>query len=175
MVFCTDDYVEIAWRAPLRPGCPLCLNPDALPIAGSGLDTNLERLGALHRTLPVTHRAGRNVLARTMAARAGDVELLASARLLDGSFAFALRTHPRLFDIAIAIAIAACIAASDVQPNYPAADGRPERHVNLVFEIIARLRPFLGCGAASAKNVGEDIAETPRFRTPSPAPPAFVH
>src|SRR6185312_12829202 len=70
-----------------------------------------------------------------MTARAGHVELHAVGALLDGALAFALRTHARLLDHSIAVAIRAGVLARDVQAHAAAASrrsplaARPFEHV----------------------------------------------
>ena len=60
-----------------------------------------------------------------------------------------------------AVAIAADVAARDVQPHDAAADRRPERNVDLIFEVgslapgLLRIRPR----HPSAENAGENVAE----------------
>src|SRR5208337_3364694 len=154
-----DDHIEIADATSAQPGIAFTRDPNALPVAGSGLDANLQRIGALDAAFAMTDRAGRNIFARPMAARASDIEFHPPAGLLNRPFAVALRTYPRSFDISIAVAVSANIAARDIELHHPAANRRPERHVDLVLEIASRLRSLLGSltASASSKNAGKNI------------------
>src|ERR1700752_5243407 len=98
MVLRPDNHVQIARRAAVHPGVALPGNPDALPVASSGLDPHLERLRAFHRSFPMTRRARRNILPRSVAARTLHVDLHAPAGLLDRPFAMALRAGSWRFD-----------------------------------------------------------------------------
>src|SRR5207253_11359088 len=174
MVTGADNDVEVSWWAAAQPGVALPGDANALSIAQAGLDSHFKRLGALDCPFAMADRAGGNVFSGAVAARASHVELHASTGLLDCPLAFALRTYARRLDVAIPVTIAADIAAGEVQAHDASADRRPERYVHLVFEICARLRAFLRCGAAaSAENSGEDVAEPPRASTSSPAPGSF--
>src|SRR6266849_6771269 len=106
-------------------------------------------------------RAGRNILARTMTARTGDVELHPATGLFDRSLAMALRTLSRSLDVSIAVAVPADIAPGDIQLHHPAADRGPERHVDLVLKITARFRALVDrlTASAASEKAGEDIAE----------------
>src|SRR5271169_4773016 len=110
-----------------------------------------------------------------MAARTGNVKLHPATRLLDRSLAMTLRTLSRSFNVAIAVAVSADIAPRDIQLHHPAADCRPEWHVDLILKIAARFGAFVDGLAASAasKNAGENIAEAARpAARPRPLPPA---
>ena len=101
-----------------------------------------------------------------MTARAGDIELHAtasSARLLDRPFAVTLRTLPRPLGVSIAMAVSTNVAPSNIELHHPAADRRPERHVDLVFKIAARLRTLIGhlAAAAASEDAGKNILEPP--------------
>src|SRR5207247_6643311 len=133
-------------------------------------------LGALDGPFAMADRAGGNVFSGAVAARASHVALHASTGLLDCPLAFALRTYARRLDVAIPVTIAADIAAGEVQAHDASADRRPERYVHLVFEICPRLRAFLrGGAAASDENYGEEVGETSRASTSSPAAIFLVH
>src|SRR6185437_5913097 len=157
-----NAHVQIAGLAPACARISLPRDPDPLSVTRAGLDANFERLGATYHAFAVAHRTNRNILASSAASRTRYVELHAVGALLDRPFTVALRANTRLLDVAAAMAIAADILARDVQPHHSAADRRPERHVHLVFEIAARLRPLLRRSSAStaAKHAGEDVAET---------------
>src|SRR5437016_10083208 len=174
MVTGADNDVEVSGWAAVQPGIAFTRNSNALSIAGAGLDSHFKRLGALDCPFAMADRAGGNVFSGAVAARASHVELHASTGLLDCPLAFALRTYALRLDVAIPVTIAADIAAGEVQAHDASADRRPERYVHLVFEICPRLRAFLrGGAAASAENSGEDVAETSRASTSSPAPSSF--
>src|SRR6266852_2268010 len=168
-----NDDIEIAGPTPAQPGVALPRDPNALPIAGSGLDADLQWSGTLDAAFAMADRAGGNILARRMASRAGNVELHPAARLFDCPLAMTLRAFPRSFDKSIPVAVSADIAPRDIQLHHPATDRRPERHVDLVLKIAARLRPFVDGLAAPAatENAGEDIAEpaAPAARSLTPA------
>src|SRR2546427_1284883 len=174
MVTGADNDIEVSGWAAVQPGIALTRNSNALSIAGACLDSHFKGLGALDCPFAMADRAGGNVFSGAVAARASHVELHASTGLFDRPLALTLRTYARGFDIAISVTIAADIAAGEIQPHDASADRRPERHVHLVFEVGTRLRAFLrGGAAASAENSGEDVAETSRASTSSPAPSSF--
>ena len=108
----------------------------------------------------MTDIAGRDVVARAITARTGDVELHASAGLLDRSLALAFRTDAGRFDIALARTVGANIAASDIEAHYTATDSSPKGHVHLIFKIVARFRTFLRRRTTAAKHAGKNVAET---------------
>ena len=130
---------KIASRAAVRPGVAFAGQPNALAIARSRLDAHFQRFGAAHRAFAVADGAGRNILARAVAARTRHVELHASAGLRDLSGAVALRAFSRRFDVTLPVAIRTNVVPGDVQPHHAAADRRPERNIDLIFEIGARL------------------------------------
>src|SRR5207244_6034568 len=174
MVTGADNDIEVSGWAAVQPGIALTRNSNALSIAGACLDSHFKGLGALDCPFAMADRAGGNVLSGAVAARASHVELHASTGLFDRPLALTLRTYARGFDIAISVTIAADIAAGEIQPHDASADRRPERHGYLVFEVGSRLSAFLRGGAvASAENSGEDVAETSRASTSSPAPSSF--
>src|SRR5882724_11098476 len=109
----------------------------------------------------MTHRTARNILARPMAARAGDVELHTPARLFDRSLTVTLRTLSRSFNESIAVTVSANIAPCDVEFHHSAANRCPERDVDLIFKIAARLWAFVDrlATAAARKNARENIAK----------------
>src|ERR1019366_5907832 len=156
-----DDDVEVADPASPQAGIAFARDANALPVAGSALKADLERIGALDPAFAVADGAGRNVLPRPMASGTGDVELHPSARLLDRALAVALRTLPRSFDEAIAVAVSADIAPGNVELHHTATDRRPEGHVDLVLKVATRLRACLGgfTATAATENAGENIAE----------------
>src|ERR1019366_1297650 len=156
-----DDDVEVADPASPQAGIAFARDANALPVAGSALNADLQRIGALDAAFAVARRAGRNVLARPMASGTGDVELHPAARLLDRPLAMTLKTLPRRLDEAIAAAVPADIAPGDIELHHAAANRRPEGHVDLVLQIAARLRAGLGCLAtpAATEDAGENIAE----------------
>src|SRR5947208_8805902 len=162
MSFSPNNDVQIARRPSMRPRITLARDTNTLPIACPRLYANFERLSARDHALSVAHRARRNILTRAMAPWAGHVELHPSAGLLDRAFAFALRTHTRLLNNTVAVAVRAYILARDVKPHDAAANRRPEWNVDLILEIATRLRAFLRnrAPAPAAEHTGEDVAES---------------
>ena len=157
----SNDDVEIAGRAAVGTGVAFAGETDALTVAGSGLDANFERLGLRHRAFAVAGGAGRQILAGTMAAGTLDVELHPSAGLRDLSGAVAFGTLSGSLEKALTVAIRADIVARDVQAHHAAADRRPERNVDLIFQIGSGLRALFGCSGtvASPEDPEEDVAE----------------
>src|SRR5260370_26321914 len=152
-----DDHVEIADRAAPQPGIAFSRNPNALPVPGSGLDADLQRSRAPDAPFAVADRSGRNILTRTMAPRAGHIELHPSAGLSSRPLAMTLRTLSRSFDRPVAVAIPADITPGDIQLHHSAADRRPERHVDLVLEIAARFPTVVDrLTASAAREMGGD-------------------
>ena len=97
-----------------------------------------------------------------MAARTGNVKLHAPAGLGDLTFAAALRAGARRFDKSLTVAVGTGIAPGNIQAHHPAADGSPERYVDLILEIGPRFRTFLCRSAAAAENTGKNIAKAAR-------------
>jgi hypothetical protein len=154
MVSGADDHVEIARLAATIASVSLPWDTDALPITGSGLDANFERLAAADHPFSVADRARGNILARPSTARTSHVELHAATGLLDRSFALALWADAGLLNVSAAAAIAASILTGDVQPHHASADCRPERHVHLIFKVATRFSALLrrSPSATSPKN-----------------------
>src|SRR5216684_4662216 len=167
MLIDADDHVEISDRPASQPGIAFARDPNALPVAGSGLDADLQRSGALDAAFAVADRAGRNIFTRSMAARAGDVEFHPAAGLFNRPLTVTLRTLSRSLDVSVAVAVPADIAPGDIQFHHPATDRRPERHVDLVLKIAARFRALVGrlTTPATCENAGEDIAEPATARS----------
>src|SRR5581483_2829279 len=134
-------------------------DPNALPIASAGLDAYLQRLSSLYYAFASAHRANRNVLSRSMAARTLDVEFHPSTGLCDLSRAFAFRTHARGFQKAATLAIAAGIATGNVQAQHGATNCLPEADRDLVFQISARLGAT-GLLTAATEDAGKDVPES---------------
>src|SRR5438270_8517086 len=135
VAFRPNNYVEIAWLAAAGAGVAFASKTNALAIACACLDANLERLGAVDHAFSVTYRASRNIFAGAVAARARHIELHAPASLFDRTFAFALRADARLLNDTISVAIPANVLAGDVQTHDAATNRRPERNIDLVFEV----------------------------------------
>src|SRR5260370_39756365 len=156
-----DDHVEIADRTAPQPGIAFSRNPNALPVAGSGLDADLHRSRALDAAFTAADPAGRSVLPRPTSSRAGDIRLYPAASLFDRPLAMTLRTLSRSLDLSITVAASANIAPGDIQLHHSAPDRRPERHVDLVLKIAAGFRSLVDrlTAAATGENAGEDIAE----------------
>src|SRR5450755_4027931 len=159
MVAGADNRVKISRGSAVRAGVAFAGQANALAVARAGLDADFERFGALDRALAVATRAGGNVFPRPMAAGAGHVALHPPAGLVDLALAAALRTSSGGLDESLAMAIRACIAPSDVQAHDPTANRRPEGHVDLILQILARLRTSLLRTTAAAEDAGENIFE----------------
>src|SRR5581483_8193346 len=160
-----NDHVQISGSAATVAGITFAWNADALSIARPCLDANFERLSAFDCAFAVTCRAGGDVLARTVTARAGHVEFHAAAGLLNGALSFALRADPWLFQIALSGAMGAGVATGDVEAHNAAAHGSPERYIDLVFEIGARFGTVLRRGGTpAAEHAAEDVAEAAATR-----------
>src|SRR5205807_6479575 len=158
-----DDHVDVACGPAMCTGITLARKANPLPMAGACLNPNLQGLSALHRAFAPASGAGSPVFPGSMAAGAGHIELHAPAGLSDLAGALALRTYSRILDVTVATAGGTNIAARGVQPHDPAADRRPERHIDLVLEIGTRLGSFLsyaGAAPAASKHTGENIATT---------------
>src|SRR5947209_7816513 len=163
MVLGANDDIQIAHCSAMQARVAFARDANALPIASARLDADFERLGTSDHAFPMTDRASRHILTAAMAARTGHVELHTVGALLDCAFAFALRAHARLLNHAIAVAIRAHVLACDVQPHDAAANRRPERNVDLILEIAARLRAFLRdrASASAAEPAGENVPKSP--------------
>src|SRR5207248_2195067 len=137
-------------------------NTDTLAVARAGLDAHLKWLRSAKCAFAVACSADGQVLAGSTATRAGHIELHASAGLGDLARSIALRTFAGGLQKALPMAGCARVLTRDVEPHHSAADGSPEGHIYLVFEVRAGLGTFLRRGSASAaaaKNSGEDVAE----------------
>src|SRR5271167_4985072 len=154
------DDVEIACGCAHRAGIAAARKTNALTVARASLDADLERLGALHAALAVTHVAHRAVLAAAAAARARHVELHAAALLRNLSFPFAFRADAWTFDVAVPMTGPADLEVRDIELHHRASDRIPEADIYLVFEVAARLGTLLHRLAAStAEDAGKDVAE----------------
>src|ERR1700733_4240229 len=161
MLINPDNHIKVAARPAAYPRIALASNPYALSIARPRLNSNLQRVGPLDRAFTMAHRTSRNIFPCPMAARARDIKLHPPARLLDRPFAMALRTFPWRLHISIPVAVPAHFAARDIQLHHTPANRRPERHINLILEIAAFLRPCVSRVAAPAagENIRENIAK----------------
>src|SRR5436305_5007425 len=155
----TDDYVEISRRTAVGSRITLARDSDSLTIASAGLDAYFQRLSSLYYAFASAHRAHRNVLSRSMAARTLNVEFHPSTGLCDLSRAFAFRTYARGFQKTATLAIAARIATGNVQAQHGAANCLPEADRDLIFQISARLRAA-GLRAAATEHAGKDVSES---------------
>src|ERR1700722_549267 len=93
-----DDDVEIADCAAAQASVAFACNANALPVAGSSFDANLQRIDAFDAAFAVAYRTSRNILTGAMAAGTRDVELHASTGLLDGALAVTLRAFAGSLD-----------------------------------------------------------------------------
>src|SRR5260370_28227168 len=170
-----DDHKKLACRPAVPAGISFDGDTNPLAVERACFKPRCQRLGAANHAFSVSHRAGRNVLSGSVAARTGHVELHASSGLLDRTLALALRTHARRLNVAVAVAIATNILPRDVQFHHAAANRRPEGNVDLIFEIRTRLRPFLRPRAASAKHTGKNVAKSPSAAGAAVSPRALDH
>src|SRR5207302_8543492 len=131
------DYVKIARGTSPYTRISLARDTNTLAIASSRLDADFQRLGALDGALAVTDIAGRDVVACAITARTSDVELHASAGLLDRSFAFAFRTDAGRFDIALARTVGANIAPGGFEAPHTATASTPKRYVASILQLGA--------------------------------------
>src|SRR5581483_8625158 len=168
----TNDHVQIARGAAPSSGVAFSGQANALTIASAGLDAHFQRLGAADSAVAAAGRASRDVLACPIAAWAGHVELHAAAGLRDLAGAVALRTDAWLLKVALAVALRAGVLARDVEAHDAAANGGPERDIDLVLEVRAGFRSLLGgsrAAAVPAKHAAENIAEAATTATGLPA------
>src|SRR5947209_10089107 len=161
------NYVKIAGRPAMRSGVAFAGQANALPIARARLDAHRERISTIDHAFAAADIADGARMSGAAAARAGNIELHASGGLGHLAGALALGTDAWGFEVSRAVAVGANILPRDVQAQLGAANGLPETDVDLVFEVAALLWPFIGNAraAASAKNSGEDIAETATSRS----------
>src|SRR2546426_8240759 len=155
MIAGADDHVQIARGTSPHTRISLARDTNALAVASSWLDADFERFGTLDRSLAVTDIASGYIAARAVTPRAGDVELHASAGLLDRSLAFAFRTYTGRFDIALTRTVGANIAPGDIEAHYTATNGSPKGNIHLIFKIIPGLGTFLHRRAAPTKHAGK--------------------
>jgi hypothetical protein len=160
MVSDANDHVKIARWTRVRTGIAFSGKTDSLPIPCAGLNAHFQWFSPLNGPFAMTRRTIRNVFSGTMTARTLHIELHAPAGLGDLTTAAALRALSRRFDVTFSATIATGIAPSNVQTHDAAANGRPERDIDLVFKVISRFRAFFGgCTASTAEHTGEDVAE----------------
>src|SRR5712692_3617308 len=123
----------------MQPGVALARNTDTLAIAGARLDAHLQRLRPLDCAFAVAGGAGRDVLARAVAAGTGHIELHPTPGLGDLTFPAALWASASALDKPVSVAMGACFVPGDVQPHHPAANSGPEGNIDLIFEVGAGL------------------------------------
>src|SRR5579863_9391896 len=107
MLLGADDGIQVARRSAARPGVAFARQANALSVAGTGFDPNLERLGLSDRALAVAGRAGREILARPMASRTLHVKLHASAGLRDLTAAAAFGALARRLQLSLPMTLRA--------------------------------------------------------------------
>src|SRR5580693_9289393 len=78
-----NDHVEVAGRASMGSGVAFAGNANALAIARTSFDTDFKRFGLFYSSFAMAGAAGCYVFSSTVAARAGRIELHASAGLGD--------------------------------------------------------------------------------------------
>src|SRR5206468_890151 len=125
-----------ACRPPLGAGVAFARQPDPLSVASTGLDSNLQWLGALHHPFASTRRASGDILTRAVAAWTLHIELHATTGLGDLALAATLRAHAGGLNEAAPMAIATYITTSDVQPHNSTADRLPKTDVDLVLQVV---------------------------------------
>src|SRR5580765_8257803 len=163
MVAHADDDIKIACRSAVRSGVALAGQANALPVACARFYADFQRFSALHCAFTVAHRAGRLHLTAAAGPGTHDVELHPAAGLRDLAAAVALRACGGSSHHAAAVAVCAGIKARDVQAHDRSADRIPETDVDLVLKVGAAFRSgFRGRAAPSAKDAGENIAESAR-------------
>src|SRR5579862_5744951 len=162
MIGRADDGVKIAGGTTVQTGIAFSCDADTLSVTGASFNANLKRFGALDATFAMTHGTGGNILAGSVTTRTRHIEFHTTAGLLDGALAFALWADARLLDEAVAGTVLAGVAPGDIETHHTAADGRPERDVDLVFEIGAGFGSNFfdsGATAATVEHAAEDVAE----------------
>ena len=134
----------MTYRSPAAPPCGPALPLPAIRMRCPSRVPALMRTssGSVRLTVPSPWQigAGGNVLARSLAARAWHVELHAPTGLRDLTSSVALRTFARRLGITLPMTIRASVLARNVKAHHAAANGRPEWHVDLIFQVRARLR-----------------------------------
>src|SRR5580693_1661653 len=159
MISGANDHIEVAGRSSMGSGVAFAGNANALAIARTSFDTDFKRFGLLYGSFAKAGATGCYVFPSAMAARAGRIELHASAGLRDLTSAAAFGTRARRFDIAVTVAGSADNAPGDVQLHDAAPDSRPEGDVDLIFQICPLLRPFVCRAAASSEHTGKNVFE----------------
>src|SRR6185437_15143483 len=156
-----NDQEQVTGRPAIEADISLPRQPNALAIASAGLDAEFDGFGSRDHAFSVAGRARIRKVARAIAARAGDVELHAAAHLRNLAGAVALRACGRAAGVRLAVAGGTDFLAIDLQAHLSAADGGPEIHGDLVFEVGARLRSVRTLRLASARKYpGKNIFET---------------
>src|SRR5258707_3654494 len=175
----SDDDVKVPGWASVLPGIALAWNPDPLPVTGTRLNAHFEGFGPRHRALTVARWTDRYILARPVAPGTLHIELHAAAGLRDLPGSVALRTLARRFQEALPVTIRTDILARNIEAHDPAPDCRPERDVDLVLQVRARLRPGLrrSATAPATEDPGKDIfkATAAGAAGPPAAPRIFEH
>src|ERR1051326_634848 len=118
-------------------------------------------------------RTRREIFPRPMASWTLHVELHPPARLRDLPCPVALRTLSRRLKRPLPMASRTSVMPRNIQPHHPAANCRPERHIDLIFQIRTRLRPFVDLNSApAAENSGKNVAEAAAPAATACLPPA---
>src|SRR5579872_2182597 len=157
------DDVQVTGRPAIESRVAFARDADALAVPRARFNPHFQLFAALDHAFAAAHRAPGAVFPSTVTPGTHHVELHAPAGLRDFSFASALGTGLRTFEITPAVAVAACIATRDAQAQHRAPDRLPESHVHLVLEIGAGLGAFFShpC-AAAVEHSREDVAERSR-------------
>ena len=100
-----NNHKEVAGGTAVGSGVAFAGNANALAVARAGFDAYFERFRSLDRAFPVAGRAGRDVLAGSMAARTLHVKFHPPAGLRDLPRSVALGALAGLFEKSLAMAI----------------------------------------------------------------------
>src|SRR5260370_3151307 len=161
MALGSNNRVQIARRPSVRPGISFAGKTNALPIASPSLDANFERLGLGYCAFAVAGWTRCQILTCSVTARTLDIELHPPTRLGDLSGAVAFGTLAGSLERSLAVTGRADVVARDIQPHHAAADCRPERNIDLIFQVRPRFTAFLCMGGAlpSAQDRAKNVAE----------------
>src|SRR5579872_645959 len=133
------DHVQVTRRPAIETGIAFSRDADALAVPRARFNPHFQLFAALDHAFAAASRAPGTIFPGTVTPGTHHVELHAPAGLRDFSFASALRTGLRAFQITAPVAVAACIATRDAQAQHRPSDRLPESHVDLVLEIGAGL------------------------------------
>src|ERR1700722_12636392 len=151
-----DDQVKVAGRSPVDAGIAFACQPNSLAIAGARFYANLNRFRPAHCSFAIA--GGTFVLELTRAAtpRACDFELHPATHLGDLAGALTFRTGSAA-PAGFSFAGGAGFLPHYLDTRYSAADGCPEIHLDLIFEVGSWLRAtlLLSLGKCTGENIPE--------------------